>query len=179
MADYGNEHTSPFTKVVLSTRVASASDTPMPLSFINDNNTGIYQPTVDQLAIACGGILAASMNANNTTINGYLVNTLANYSAVTGSIAAATVITTPLAYINSAVANGAITLPLASTVGIGGAVIVFNAGANAIRVYASGADTIDGNAAAVGVPLTNAKRSEFLVVAAATYISAQLGAVSA
>ncbi len=179
MTDYGNEHTGPYSKIVLSVKVASAGDTPYPLSFINDNDTGIYHSADNALAIGCGGVLAAAFNASNVTINGYFGQTLANYSAVSGSIAAATVINTPIAYINSAVANGCITLPLASTVGIGNSVELWNAGASTIRVYASGADTIDANAAAVGVPLTNAKRARFLVVAAGTFVSAQLGAVSA
>ena len=179
MADKGNLNTSPYDKVVLAIDVAAGTDTPYPLSFLNDSNLGIYRKSADVLAIGAGGIEAAVVSSTGVSITGYIVNTLANYSAVSGSIAAATTISTPIAYVHSAVANGGITLPLASTVGIGGSVVIWNAGASAARIYGSGSDTIDGVAGTTGVVLTNAKRAQFLVVAAATYVSAQLGAVSA
>lgn len=62
---------------------------------------------------------------------------------------------------------------------IGQTYTIFNAGANAIQVYGNGSDTIDGVAGSTGVPLTNAKRCEYTCVAANTWISAQLGVVSA
>lgn len=62
---------------------------------------------------------------------------------------------------------------------IGQAVFVFNAGANTIQVYGAGSDTIDTVAGSTGVPLTNAKRAVYICVAANTFISAQLGVVSA
>jgi hypothetical protein len=72
-----------------------------------------------------------------------------------------------------------VTLPAASTVGIGGEVLIFNGGANAIKVYGAGSDTIDGAAAATGVTLTNALRCRYIVSASGAWVSAQLGAVSA
>lgn len=62
---------------------------------------------------------------------------------------------------------------------VGQPIIVFNDGANPIKVYGHGTDTVDGAAAATGVTLTNAKRAIYLPTAAGAYISAQLGAVSA
>ncbi len=62
---------------------------------------------------------------------------------------------------------------------VGAIVYVFNAGANAIQVYGNGSDTVDAAPGATGVPLTNTKRAAFFCVAAATWISAQLGVVSA
>lgn len=71
--------------------------------------------------------------------------------------------------------TGAI-LPAAA---VGDVCFVFNAGASAAKIYGAGSDTIDGAAAATGVTLTNAKRAMFICVAAATWISAQLGVVAA
>lgn len=62
---------------------------------------------------------------------------------------------------------------------IGMRITIFNAGANPVQVYASGSETIDTVAGATGVPLANAKRADFFFDAANTWISAQLGAISA
>ncbi len=62
---------------------------------------------------------------------------------------------------------------------IGMRITVFNAGANAIQVYATASETIDTVAGSTGVPLTNTKRADFFFTAANTWISAQLGVVSA
>jgi hypothetical protein len=71
-------------------------------------------------------------------------------------------------------------LPAVSSAGVGATVIFFNAdGSNACQVYGSGSDTIDGVAAATGVPLSHGKRAMFIATAAATWVSAQLGVVSA
>jgi hypothetical protein len=51
--------------------------------------------------------------------------------------------------------------------------------AAAIQVYAAGSETIDTVSGATGVPLTKAKRCRFTFVNTNTWISAQLGAVSA
>ena len=69
-----------------------------------------------------------------------------------------------------------VVLPAAS---IGQTIYVFNNGANVLQVYGNGSDTIDGVAGSTGVPLTNAKRCAYVCVAANTWISAQLGVVSA
>ena len=62
---------------------------------------------------------------------------------------------------------------------VGMRIRLFNAGANAIKVYATASETIDGTAGATGVTLTNAKRADFEFVAANTWISSQLGVVAA
>lgn len=81
--------------------------------------------------------------------------------------------------VTTAAAGTGVILPSVANAGVGAIVTIFNAGANLIQVYGSGSDTIDGVAAATGVPLTNAKRCQFFATAAATWISAQLGVVSA
>ncbi len=81
--------------------------------------------------------------------------------------------------VTTAAGGTGVILPTVAAAGIGAVVIVNNAGANPIQVYGAASDTIDGVAAATGVPLTNAKRCMYIAVAAATWISAQLGVVSA
>lgn len=62
----------------------------------------------------------------------------------------------------------------------GAQVIIFNNdGANALKVYASGTDTIDGTAGATGVNLTHALRCSYYCLVAGKWLSAQLGVVSA
>lgn len=56
---------------------------------------------------------------------------------------------------------------------------IYNAGANVLKVYGNGSDTIDGVAGATGVSLTNALRCMYTCTAATVWISAQLGVVSA
>lgn len=62
---------------------------------------------------------------------------------------------------------------------VGMRVTVFSNGANAIKVYASGSETIDGTAGSTGVTLTNTKRCDYFFTVANTWLSAQLGVVSA
>ena len=62
---------------------------------------------------------------------------------------------------------------------IGMVITVYNAGAHPIKVYASASETIDTVAGVTGVTLTNAKRCQYTFVAANTWISAQLGVISA
>ena len=81
--------------------------------------------------------------------------------------------------ITTAGLNTGAVLPASATIGVGGHVIIYNAGANPIKVYGAGSDTIDGTAGSTGVTLTNSKRCEYRVVAANTIISAQLGVTSA
>lgn len=93
--------------------------------------------------------------------------------------ATALVLAKEINVIGTAAASTGVVLPSAATVGVGGRVVVFNAGANSITVYAAGSDTIDGTAGSTGVTLTNAKRCEYIVTEAGKFISAQLGATSA
>ncbi len=62
---------------------------------------------------------------------------------------------------------------------VGRTIRVFQDGANVAQVYALASETIDGVAGATGVPLTNGKRCAYLYVAANTWVSYQLGVISA
>ena len=78
--------------------------------------------------------------------------------------------------VTTAAAGTGVILPVGV---IGMRITIFNAGANLIQVYASASETIDAVAGATGVPLTNAKRCDYFMVAANTWISMQGGAISA
>ena len=129
-------------------------------------------PTINGIAI--GAVTPSTVNA-----------TFYDGPTATGLTAAGTSRTGALAltaqnniFGTVASASGCV-LPLASVVGIGGSVRIFNGGAHACQVYGAGSDTIDTVAAATGVPLSAAARCQYFVSAAATWVSALLGAVSA
>ena len=116
----------------------------------------------------------------NVTVSGYIDQSTGNALTAAGTNrATALVLAKAVNNITTAAASTGAVLPASATVGVGGSVIIFNAGANPITVYGAGSDTIDTVAGATGVPLTNAKRCIYICVAANTWISAQLGVVSA
>lgn len=123
-------------------------------------------------------------NFNTSSLDGIVVADFVNQSVASGLTAIGTnratslALTSAINVIGTAAASTGVTLPAASAVGVGGMVSIFNDGANAIKVYGAGSDTIDGVAAATGVTLTNALRCEFYVTAAGVYKSAKLGATS-
>jgi hypothetical protein len=131
-----------------------------------------------------GSHLNEWMDALNSAFNGTTPFTQ-HFSVATGLTAAGTTqanalaLTKDINVISTAAASTGVVLPSAATVGIGGYVVIFHDGANAIKVYGAGSDTIDGVAGATGVTLTNAKRCEYFVTAAGAWKSAQLGVVSA
>lgn len=134
---------------------------------------------VDAMTVT-GAITGASVTTTGNATAAYVdVSTSNALTAVGTNRATALALVSSVNVIASAAASTGVVLPAAATVGIGGKVVIFHNGANAIKVYAAGSDTIDGVAAATGVTLTNALRCEYFVTAALTYISAQLGVVSA
>jgi hypothetical protein len=118
---------------------------------------------------------------NGTTAFPQQASTATGLTAAGTNQATALALTKVINVVTTAAASTGVALPSAATVGIGGYVIIFNAGANAIKVYGAvgSSDTIDGTAGATGVTLTNALRCEYYVTAAGVWRSAQLGVVSA
>ncbi len=113
----------------------------------------------------------------NTAITAGLRQTPAtSLTAVGTDRATSLALTADINNVTTAGSGTGVTLPAATT---GAVITLFNNGANAIQVYGDGSDTIDGSPAATGVALTNTKRAQYFCVAAATWISAQLGVVSA
>lgn len=147
----------------------------------------LLESTIEELLDATAGLnpggtafSGASVTVTgNVTADGYVVG-----SAATGLTAVGTNRATALqlaAQINN-VTGGAtgtgVVLPDLS--GAPGAdVIVFNENSSAIKVYATGSQTIDGTAGSTGVTLTNAKRCIYFMISATAWISAQLGVASA
>lgn len=124
--------------------------------------------------------LASLAVTGNETDGGYIAQSVGNALTAAGTTRTdALQLAKQINNVTTAAASTGVILPLVSAVGTTAPIIVFNAGANPIKVYGAGSDTIDGVAAATGVTLTNAKRAIFYPVAAATYISAQLGVVAA
>ncbi len=135
------------------------------------------------IAVTIGGALTvtgAQTSTGNIVAGGFVQASVGNaLTAVGTNRATALPLTKAINVISTAAASTGVTLPAAATVGIGGSVIIFHNGANAIKVYGAGSDTIDTVAGATGVTLTNALRCQYFVTAALTYVSAQLGVVSA
>lgn len=106
-------------------------------------------------------------------------NSVANTLTATGTnLATALALTKGVNNVTTAAASTGVVLPSSAAVGVGGRVIIYNNGANAIKVYGQGSDTIDGVAGATGVTLTNALRCEYRCIAPNTFLSAKLGATS-
>ena len=115
--------------------------------------------------------------AGNSAVSGYnLASVGAALTAAGTNRATALQLAKEINYVSTAASGTGVLLP----VGVVGMVItIYNAGANAIKVYATASETIDGTAGSTGVTLTNALRCQYTFTAANTWISAQLGAVSA
>lgn len=113
----------------------------------------------------------------NLTTTGYTRQSVGNALTAVGTTRAdALALTAQVNNVTTAAASTGVILPAGVT---GDIIILENAGANLIQVYADGSDTIDGVAGATGVPLTNALRCMYICVATNTFISAQLGVISA
>ena len=129
---------------------------------------------------AAAGAFTTVTASGNIASSGYVSGSVGNaLTAVGTNRATSLALVAQVNNITSAAASTGVTLPTVASVGIGAVVIIFNGGASAITVYGAGSDTIDAVAATTGVPLTNAKRCAYYAVAAATWVSAQLGVVSA
>ncbi len=181
MADKGNLGTSPYSKVVLDNTAEVAGDTPYQVSFVGDPQTGIFRKGTGSFGFGSSGVEVASVSASTFTVSGgFLAQSVATNLTATGTtIAGALGLTSSINFIGNVASGTGVILPLVATVGIGAQVTIFNDGANPLKVYGAGSDTVDGQVAATGVTLTNAKRAIFFAKAAATWISAQLGVVSA
>lgn len=132
------------------------------------NATGAFNGTIGGTTPALAAVTYLDLSTANALTA--LGSTRADALALTKAINNVTVV---------ASGNGVI-LPSAAVVGIGGSVLVFNSDASdALKVYAAGSDTIDTVAGSTGVTLTATKRCLYFCVAANTFISAQLGVISA
>jgi hypothetical protein len=129
--------------------------------------------------IVIGGSTAAAGTFTNATVTGYFDSSAADALTAAGTNqATGLALTHAINNVTSAAASTGVVLPAVSTAGVGAVVEVYNNGANPIKVYGAGSDTVDGTAGATGVTLTNALRCQFRAIAAGKWISAKLGATS-
>lgn len=170
----------------------TAYKTFMTLTSNNTPTLGIVAPSGGTIAIDGASIGAvtpgsgafttitttgAAVITGNLTSSGYMLRSVGNaLTAVGTNRATALQLAKEVNNVTTAGSGTGVILP----VGVAGMrVTVFSAGANAIQVYATASETIDTVAGSTGVPLTNTKRADFFFVAANTWVSAQLGVVSA
>jgi hypothetical protein len=119
----------------------------------------------------------STVSATTLTASGYVIRSVGNaLTAIGSSRTDALQLAKQVNNVTSAAASTGVILPVGQ---IGMRITIFNAGANVIQVYASASETFYTVAGSTGVPLTNTKRCEYFFVAANTWISAQLGVVSA
>ena len=115
----------------------------------------------------------------NIVSSGYIRKSVSNALTATGTTRAdALQLAAQVCNVTTVGANTGVILPASATIGIGSIIYIFNAGANVMKVYGAGSDTIDGTAGSTGVSLTNANRCMYVLVAANTFISAKMGVVS-
>ena len=127
---------------------------------------------------------AASLIATGNVTAAFLAEGVSNNIASTGSTSAtALALTKAINVLGTAVTGTGVVLPAigngASQTPVGGSAYLFNGGAGPVTVYGAGANTIDTVAGTTGVKLSNALRCRYFAMTASTYVSAQLGAVSA
>lgn len=116
----------------------------------------------------------ANGNAKST---GYFLRSVGNALTATGTTRAdALQLAKEVNRLTTVASGTGVILPVGV---IGMRIRIYQSGANPVKVYASASETIDGTAGSTGVTLTNALRCEYEFVAANTWISAQLGVVSA
>lgn len=141
------------------------------------------------LAVTGAATLSSTLAAGATTVTGaasatttvtagtYFLGSVGDALTAAGTTRAdALQLAKEINNVTTAAASTGVILPVGV---VGMRITIFNAGANAIKVYASASETIDTVAGATGVTLTNAKRADYFFTAANTWISSQLGVISA
>jgi len=150
-----------------------------------DGATGVYTTHgSNRLQFWNNGSEIASISDTGTgtftgsvVVSGYVDYSVGNALTAAGTTRAdALQLAKQVNRVTTAAASTGVVLPVGV---VGMRITVFNAGANPIKVYASASETVDGTAGSTGVTLTNALRCDYFFVAANTWVSAQLGAVSA
>lgn len=130
------------------------------------------------LAVTGAATLSSTLAVTGaTTLSSYLKKATGNALTAAGTTRAdALALTKDVNNVTTAASGTGVILPASA---VGQDIIVFNNGANAMKVYGAGSDTIDGTAGSTGVTLSAGARCRYTCVAANTYLSSLLGAVSA
>lgn len=133
-------------------------------------------PVTGAAGITSGTINGATIGASTPSTGAF---TYVGGSVATGLAAVGTNQGTALALTaqknivaTAASAAVGVALPASAGVPVGASVFVYNDGpSNTFHVYGNGSDTIDGTAGSTGKVLTNAYFCEYLLTAAATWVS--------
>ena len=158
--------------------------------FVAMNNVGVYRwsatanrgtaadTALSRIGISVIGVGSGAQGAVDGTLSTkYYLASVGNALTAAGSSRTdALQLAATTNNITTAAGGTGVILPVGV---IGMQIVVFNAGANLVQVYASASETIDGVAGSTGVALTNAKRCIYYFTAANTWISGQLGVPSA
>ena len=124
-----------------------------------------------------GATSPVAVTGTNVKATGYFLKSVGNALTATGtSRATALQLAAEINNVTTTATGTGVLLPVGV---IGMKIELFNAGAQVLQVYATASETIDTVAGSTGVNLTNAKRCKYEFVAANTWISAQLGVISA
>lgn len=127
-----------------------------------------------------GSVTPAAATVTGLTSSGYIKGSVGNgLTAVGTNRGTALQLAAEFNNVTTAASGTGVILPV-GVVGMGIYVFADNGiAAASIQVYASGSETIDTVASSTGVVLTKGKRCFYKFVAANTWISAQLGVISA
>ena len=137
--------------------------------------------TIESTAIGgttpAAGAFTTLSATGNVTASTYVISSVGNTLTAAGTTRAdALQLSKQINNVTTAASGTGVILPTGITAGM--RIVIFNAGANPIKVYATGSETIDGTAGSTGVTLTNANRCEYFATSSTTWVSAKLGAVS-
>lgn len=163
----------------------SGSNVGSDLSLNYYSDAGAYVGTAFTIARANGNVGIGTTAdsgvklhvSGNVKATGYFLRSVGNALTATGTTRAdALQLANEVNRLTTVAAGTGAILPVGV---VGMRIRIYQSGANPVKVYASASETIDGVAGATGVTLTNALRCEYEFVAANTWISAQLGVVSA
>lgn len=134
--------------------------------------TGNFNPqTHNQVDIGSNGVRVRNI------YSGYFESSAGNALTAAGTNrATALQLANQINNVTTVASGTGVILPVGA---IGMRITIFNNGANSLQVYGSASETIDGVAGSTGVPLTNPNACEYFYVATNTWISAQLGGISA
>lgn len=140
-------------------------------------STSTYRSAALGKWLAGGGVAGAG-TFTTLSASGLFTESGGGVSAAGTNQATGTALVSNINNLTTVGSGTGVVLPVAAA---GLAVYVFNKGANNVVVYGNGSDTIDTTAGATGVTLGHTAGTNsciFFGVAAATWVSAKLGAVS-
>lgn len=172
--------TGAFTELDVTTDVIIGNnlDVGRDLSVADDLTVADDATIGDNLTVNGNTSLAGELSVDgNSLFTGYTRKSVANALTAAGTTRTdALQLAAEFNNVTTAASGTGVILPSGLT---GMRIVIFNNGANPIKVYALASQTIDGTAGSTGVTLTNAKRCEYIYMASNTWISAQMGVVSA